>query len=366
MDLSREHLNCVIGCLDIFCFDDRFRYESERVQQLLISEILVCSNAVACGDAIALLIEATEELLRCQSYHCVMLLAFALQSHSIFSLKSAWKKVESTMPGRWEAIEAKIGSGGNLITRSIIQRYGELNMMDDLSTKVRAANPFILKLDLDEKDDIDASSMEKDDSISNMMHRFVPKNSDCFRWEQYITQLLRRTYLSGVVKSDWSTNSPISNRFANAANINENVNTNNRSNDEERENDGKNKAKRTEIQPCLPFFNGLIRSLVRSNELPDYIKQMDYNNNRTGQFELQSPGITPSDPFFPVLNVGKLRAIASIVSILRFCQCTPYTFATSTDIQTYFQKRAIFATEDAQWAKSQEIERGDSRSRYSY
>ena len=72
--------------------------------------------------------------------------------------------------------------------------------------------------------------------------------------------------------------------------------------------------------------------------------------------------MTSSDPFLPVLNIGKLRAIASIVSILRFCQCTPYTFATSTDNQTYFQKRAVFATENTQWAMSKAIETGTNRS----
>ena len=42
-----------------------------------------------------------------------------------------------------------------------------------------------------------------------------------------------------------------------------------------------NECKRNGIQPCLPFFNGLIRGLVRSNELPDYIEQMDHSTNKT-------------------------------------------------------------------------------------
>ena len=145
-----------------------------------------------------LLIEAAEELLQYQSYHCVMLLAFALQSHAIFSLTSAWKKVEAMMPGKWKAIENKIGSGGNLITASLIEKYGDFNIIDDLAVKVRIASPLLHKVVTSAHDEYEneKDADDDEDSIENMMRRFVPKNSDCFRWQQFITQLIRRTHLS--------------------------------------------------------------------------------------------------------------------------------------------------------------------------
>ena len=169
------------------------------------------------------------------------------------------------MPGRWEAIEAKIGSGGNLITRAIIQKYGEFNLIDDLSMKVRGANPFIHRLSLGEYD-IDSDTIKGDASISDMMHRFVPKQSDSFRWKLFITQLLRRTHLSGVVKSEWSSNSPLNQGTTHATNVNESINANEKLDEQKNGKDGNYGVERNEIQPCLPFFNGLIRSLVRSNE----------------------------------------------------------------------------------------------------
>ena len=271
------------------------------------------------------------------------------------------------IPGKWKAIENKIGSGGNLITASLIEKYGDFNIIDDLAVKVRIASPLLHKVVTSAHDEYEneKDADDDEDSIENMMRRFVPKNSDCFRWQQFITQLIRRTHLSGVVKSGWSVNSPMKQKQTHEEN-NERCKV-----AEVKKEDGNgnvsgsgngNECKRNGIQPCLPFFNGLIRGLVRSNELPDYIEQMDHSTNKTRQFKLQSPGMTSSDPFLPVLNIGKLRAIASIVSILRFCQCTPYTFATSTDNQTYFQKRAVFATENTQWAMSKAIETGTNRS----
>ena len=74
--------------------------------------------------------------------------------------------------------------------------------------------------------------------------------------------------------------------------------------------------------------------------------QVDQAASVSKELRLVTPGFSPTDPHLKVLNLGKFRAMASLVSILRDCQKSPYSFATSTDTQTYLQKRAIYRSEE--------------------
>lgn len=334
---------------------DRFRYESERIQNLLISEILICGNSESCAEAIVHLIEVAEIMLEVRSFHCLMLVVFTLQSLAIYSIQSAWDKVNEKIPGRWGEIQDKIGSGGNKLAAALIKKYSNFGVVEDLAQKARATDLYSSRFNLyaaaattiisnNEADDrVDekgrSNSVNSTDDLGVIIREFVPRDGDCFRWQLYITQLLRRTHLSGVVRSDSSAlQSPMKKNPVTDIDVSELVGGND------------------EHQPCFPFLNGLVRGLVRSNELPDFIRRMDQATSTTNQLRLASPGYSSSDPQLPVLNTGKLRAIAALVAILRFCQSKPYSYATNTDNQTYFQKRAIYATEDAQWARAEEIE----------
>lgn len=81
---------------------------------------------------------------------------------------------------------------------------------------------------------------------------------------------------------------------------------------------------------CFPFLNGVARGLAKLNELPDYVKVRDPDNGTLSLLSLASPGILPSDPLLPVLNIGKQRAISSLVSLIRECQLVPYSFTTDS------------------------------------
>ena len=343
---------------------DRFRYETERVQQLLISEILHCGNSQSCAKAIMHLIEAAEAMWECRSHHCLMLTYFALQSHAVFSLTSSWEKVKEVMPGRWEILEGKIGMGGSKLAAAVIKEYGNFCTFEDLAQRVRGNDENSREIS-SEVAGQGSSNVNKAD-FDQIMRNFVPKDGDCYRWQLYITQLLRRTYLSGVVKSDFTGSGVQGTSTVKKGNPNPNPNPTDAKGDDTRPEAKDITETDTFVRPmpCFPFLSGLIRGLVRSNELPDFIKQVDQSMGVSNELKLISPGFSQSDPYLRVLNLGKFRSMAALVAILRECQTRPYSFATSTDIQTYLQKRAIYKSEEAQWARSSDIEeraRGQNR-----
>ena len=100
---------------------DRLRYESERLQVLLISEVLSCETLESCSDAIGHLIRTGEELLRYRSHHALMLVTFCLQSHSVFQLKSAWALLQESMTARWRRLECTVGGGGSLLVNEVMR-----------------------------------------------------------------------------------------------------------------------------------------------------------------------------------------------------------------------------------------------------
>ena len=94
-------------------------------------------------------------------------------------------------------------------------------------------------------------------------------------------------------------------------------------------------------QPVMPFVNGLIKKLVTLSEFPDFIKANSNNvpahnafvdnhgMNPSGLLVVQSPPSMVREDFdpptlLPVVNTGKVRAVANLLLIIRSTQITPF------------------------------------------
>jgi hypothetical protein len=73
---------------------DRFRYESERIQVLLISEVLSRDTIEGCAESIMHLICIADACLMHQSHHVLVLIVMALKCTAIFQITPAWDIVK--------------------------------------------------------------------------------------------------------------------------------------------------------------------------------------------------------------------------------------------------------------------------------
>lgn len=73
---------------------DRFRLESERIQYILINEILCRDSLEGCAETIIYLIGIADMCLTQHSHHVLVLIVMALKSTAVFQLTPAWDIVK--------------------------------------------------------------------------------------------------------------------------------------------------------------------------------------------------------------------------------------------------------------------------------
>jgi hypothetical protein len=73
---------------------DRFRLESERIQYILINEILCRDSLEGCAETIIHLIGIADICLLQHSHHVLVLIVMALKSTAVFQLTPAWDIVK--------------------------------------------------------------------------------------------------------------------------------------------------------------------------------------------------------------------------------------------------------------------------------
>lgn len=122
----------------------RFRRECERIQQLLIGEILSFDDAQLRAECVMALLCVAEELLDHGSHHALMIVLSSLESQSIYRLRQTWALVNRVMPGRLEALAKRVGTGGAHLVSADIIRFLSEGATEDMRNSLRLMNVLLM------------------------------------------------------------------------------------------------------------------------------------------------------------------------------------------------------------------------------
>ena len=125
---------------------NRFRLESEKLQEFIGNQILMFDDLMVRAEVVIQIIRVAEILARQRSHHTLMMLVFALQSHSIHRLKTTWAVVHARIPGRWDILQDLIGFGGQKLTTYFCSRQSVEGVSEDLREHLKLTIPSHLQL----------------------------------------------------------------------------------------------------------------------------------------------------------------------------------------------------------------------------
>ena len=289
-------------------FLHRLRRESERIQVLLVSEVLSLAEVCTRAEAMTQLVLVGEHLARARSHHALVMVASTLQSQAVFRLKASWAIVERAIPGRWARLGAVMGLGGSKLVQGL---------MDALCHSGLAVGP-----------DLRASLV--------------------------VPAVFRGTALEAHYTAALQFRGPV------AEEKKEGVDYAGEEEEEEEEKDTKEGVRESVVEEgfksppkaaalfglprgipvhmaCMPFVNGFITRLLRTNQASDYVDCADGG---------------PA----PLMNAAKASHTALLIATLRCCQLTAYQGTTEPRILKLLLKPVVYATEDEQWARSLAVE----------
>ena len=98
----------------------RLRRESERLQTLLVSEILSLDEVGSRAEALVQLVVVCEHLMRLRCHHAVVMIMSALQSQAIHRLSASWAIVDKAIPGRWTSLTEAVGLGAGRLVQGLL------------------------------------------------------------------------------------------------------------------------------------------------------------------------------------------------------------------------------------------------------
>ena len=99
------------------------RKESERIQSLLVGEVLDIEDVGVRAEAVAQLIRIAEHLLHLRSHHALMMIYSVLKCKAIYRLKATWALVEQAMPGQLSALDGAMGGGGSNLVQQVMDEF---------------------------------------------------------------------------------------------------------------------------------------------------------------------------------------------------------------------------------------------------
>ena len=289
-------------------FLHRLRRESERIQALLVSEVLSLTETGTRAEAMTQLVLVGEHLARTRSHHALVMVASTLQSQAVFRLKASWAIVERAIPGRWARLGAVIGLGGSKLVQGLMDAlcHSGLAVGPDLRASLvvpaafrgtaleahyTAALQFRGPVAEEEKEGIDEAGENKDEDNDEDKKEGVRESVV----EEGFKSPPKATALFGLPRGI-----PVH-------------------------------------MACMPFVNGFITRLLRTNQASDYVNNAD-------------------DGPAPLLNAAKASHTALLIATLRCCQLTAYQGTTEPRILKLLLKPVVYATEDEQWARSLAVE----------
>lgn len=125
---------------------NRFRLESEKLQEFVGNQILIQNDLMVRAEIIIHIIRVAEILAKLRSHHVLMMLIFALQSHSIHRLKTTWAVVHARIPGRWDILQDLVGFGGQKLTSNFCCRQSVEGVSEDIRNHLRVIIPNYVQM----------------------------------------------------------------------------------------------------------------------------------------------------------------------------------------------------------------------------
>jgi hypothetical protein len=311
--------------------------------------VLACEDVEARSEAVIQLVLVAEALARLRSHHALMLVVSCMQSQAIFRLKKTWALVEQCIPGRWAAICDLVGTAGTKLVLGLLEHCSKTGVAlgYDLRNLLRPRVPVLspspvpsvgpnpgpgqaeVQVEVKGRGQVDGHSLLLAKITADALLLRKDETSDLY-------------YLLGPPpKASSSAAGACGSSFS------------------ESQTSGAKSLLLYEGLPqkcpddiaCMPYVNGFIQRLLRLNEMADYIRE-------DGEFVCAaSPGQGRDDPFLPLANMSKSRAMAALIATVRSCQMNAYMSITPDPyVLQLLLRRPQYETDDSRWARSKVLE----------